>query len=93
MLKQITLIALGAALAAGAASPALASTPGYTVRRLPNGPRPDRYVFVKNDGPRHSPAPYALTGPVQVRVTRHVVQRWAGSRYIGPAWTTEYIAE
>lgn len=93
MLKRITLIALGAALAAGAVSPALASTPGYEMRRLPDGPRPDRYVFVKKDGPRHSPAPYALTGPAHVSVTRHVVQQWAGSRYVGPAWTTEYVVE
>jgi hypothetical protein len=94
MFGRIKTIALAAALAAGAVSPALASPPRYEVRRLPNGPRPDHFVFVRiDDAPPRPRAPYALTGSAPVRATRHVVQRWAGPHYIGPVWTTEYVAE
>jgi hypothetical protein len=93
MSNRIKLIAVAAALIGGIAPAALAAGPRYEVRRLPNGPRPDRYVFVRVGEAPRAAAPYALTGPRRVQVKRSVAQRWAGSRYVGAAWTTDYVVE
>jgi hypothetical protein len=91
MLNRIHAAVVATALAA--ATPALAAGPRYETRRLPNGPRPDRYVPVRTDARRKPPAPCALTGPATIRAQRRLTHRWVGPRYIGPVWTTVYVEE
>ena len=89
MLRTITLTT---ALALGAAAPAsLAGNVRYEQRRIPGGPRADRYVPVRVDRDRDAAAerPYALTGESPRRAERKVVQRWIGSHYIGPVFVLE----
>ena len=83
-----------AAVAVGAFSTAAcAAAPNYQVRRVPMGPRPDQYVFVRTAREAGAAAPYALTGRPEVRYERKLVQRWSGGRLIGPVWVTERVAE
>lgn len=83
-----------AAVAVGIAAPAtFAGAPRYETRRVPMGPRPDQYVLVRTNADRGAVRPYGLIGDRKVRTVRRVVQRWAGSRYVGPAWVTELVVE
>jgi hypothetical protein len=93
MLNRIHAVLIASALAAGAAAPAFASGPRYGMTRLSNGPRPDRYVLVRTEARPAPSAPYALTGPATVRAERRLVHRWVGSRYVGPIWTTDFVAD
>ena len=94
MLPRMNAFALFALLVVvGVASHAQASGPRYETRRLPNGPRPDRFMLVRVDRGRPAAPPYALTGAPTRRVERRVVQRWSGAHYIAPAWTVVTLTE
>ena len=94
MLPRINKLFAVAAVAVGIAAPAaFAGAPRYETRRIPMGPRPDHYVLVRSSADRGVVRPYALVGDRQVRTVRRVVQRWSGSRYVGPAWVTERVVE
>ena len=81
------------AIVVGVLSPSVAgATPRYVTRRVSMGPRPDQYITVRVEEAR-SHAPYALTGQPEIKLVRRLVQRWAGSRFIGPVWTAERITE
>lgn len=96
MLKT-TLIA--AAVAVGSV-PALASagtpdreSPRYELKRVPMGPRPDRYVFVRINREGRDERPEKLTGQIDASAKRKLVQRWAGTHYIGPVWELDRDAD
>ena len=94
MFPRIKKLFAVAAIAVGIAAPAaFAGAPRYEARRIPMGPRPDQYVLVRTKVARGGVRPYALVGDRQGRTVRRVVQRWSGSRYVGPAWVTERVVE
>ena len=90
MFSRMNKLVAVAAVAVSALSPAaFAGGPKYVARRVPMGPRPDQYVLVRVDRDNGKIEPYALTGRPEIKSVRRVVQRWSGSRYIGPMWVTE----
>ena len=68
--------AVVAALIAGSmSSAALADHPKYVLKRVPGGPRPDQYVFVRAQEPARNEGPYALTGNADERRVHHAASR------------------
>ena len=83
---------IAAAVAIGSA-PALASaetpdrgSPRYEMKRVPMGPRPDRYVLERIYRQGRDEHPRKLTGQIGGSAKVRLVQRWAGTHYIGPVW-------
>ena len=88
MLKKliVTAAVVGALSAAGCAADPAESQ--YEVKRV-GGPRNDIYVLVPAEEGEPAAPPYALTGREERKPERRVVQRWAGTHYIGPAYEPE----
>ena len=60
--------------------------PEYELKRIPMGPRPDRYVYQRVYRNADGERPQALTRRAVEPVKWRVKQRWAGPHYIGPVW-------
>ncbi len=80
--------------------PALASAgtpdrerPRYELKRVPMGPRPDRYVFERVYRQGRDEHSRELTPRTNAPAKRRLVQRWAGTHYIGPMWECDRHAD
>ncbi len=60
--------------------------PRYELRRIPMGPRPDRYVLQRVYRAVLTERPDVSTAQARVPAKRRLVQRWAGPHYTGPVW-------
>ena len=85
MLVAVT-VAVGSVPALASAGTPDRGSPRYELRRVPMGPRPDRYVLERVYRQARDGHPHKLTGQANAPVKRRVVQRWAGTHYIGPVW-------
>ena len=82
-------LVLTTAIAVASLSPiayAEAARPEYELKRIPMGPRPDRYVYQRVYRNADGERPQALTRRAVEPVKWRVKQRWAGPHYIGPVW-------
>lgn len=86
MLKKMALAALGAVASLSPVAYAEAAKPEYQLKRIPMGPRPDRYVYQRVYGKESGECPHALAGRAEESMKWRVEQRWAGPHYIGPVW-------
>lgn len=84
--KQIALVA--AIAVASLSTPAFAGSakPTFQLKRVPMGPRPDRYLYERVYDKQSDHRPRSLTGEAREPRKWRVVQRWAGPHYIGPVW-------
>ncbi len=79
-------VAAGSVPAIVSAGTPYQGSPRYELKRVPMGPRPDQYVFERVYRLDGAERPRKLTGQTDVPAKRRLVQRWAGTHYIGPVW-------
>ena len=92
MLKTMliaTAVAVGSIPALASAGTPDRGSPRYELRRIPMGPRPDQYVLGRVYRQSRDEHPYRLTGHANAPAERRLVQRWAGTHYIGPVWVLD----